>query len=120
MAETGDLQPLQNLNLLTELNLSRCFELTGQSLSESCSETTRLSRDWWNRWTSTASEPESIDGVEHRGMLRAYWSVPGIVWAKPASEFHWLISRDAGSIGKSQPITDVQCFWDEVDWSVNF
>ena len=34
LVETGDLQPLQNLNLLTYLNLERCYGLTGQSVSE--------------------------------------------------------------------------------------
>ena len=36
----GDLQALQNLNQLTELNLANCVNLTGQSVSESCSDTT--------------------------------------------------------------------------------
>ena len=31
--ETGDLQPLQNLNQLTTLNLRGCYGLTGQSVS---------------------------------------------------------------------------------------
>ena len=32
--EIGDLQPLQNLNQLTELNLQECMRLTGQSVFE--------------------------------------------------------------------------------------
>ena len=35
--DLGELQPLQNLNQLTELKLGGCYELTGQSESESCS-----------------------------------------------------------------------------------
>ena len=38
--ETGDLQPLQNLNQLTELSLEYCSQLTGQSVSEICGGTT--------------------------------------------------------------------------------
>ena len=34
LVETGDLQPLQNLNQLTELNLRWCKGLTGQSVSD--------------------------------------------------------------------------------------
>ena len=34
LVETGDLQPLQNLNQLTTLNLDFCRNLTGQSVSE--------------------------------------------------------------------------------------
>ena len=93
LAETGDLQPLQNLNLLTELDLTHCVNLIGQSVSGfvraqptaifirspfligtlgpisglvqlthlnlyycrnltgtiCCSETTRLSCDWWTQ-----------------------------------------------------------------------
>ena len=45
----GDLQALQNLNQLTELILGNCVNLTGQSVSESCSETTRALTDWWTQ-----------------------------------------------------------------------
>ena len=34
LVETGDLQPLQNLNLLTKLNLRECENLIGQSVSD--------------------------------------------------------------------------------------
>ena len=34
LVETGDLQPLQNLNQLTDLNLAYCKNLIGQSVSE--------------------------------------------------------------------------------------
>ena len=34
LVETGDLQPLQNLNQLTSLDLTECTQLTGQSVSE--------------------------------------------------------------------------------------
>ena len=34
LVETGDLQPLQNLNQLTKLNLADCDNLIGQSVSE--------------------------------------------------------------------------------------
>ena len=34
LVETGDLQPLQNLNQLTDLNLQYCENLIGQSVSE--------------------------------------------------------------------------------------
>ena len=44
--ETGDLQPLQNLNLSAYLNLERCFRLTGQSVSEICAGTTRELIHW--------------------------------------------------------------------------
>ena len=33
LVETGDLQPLQNLNQLTTLDLSVCYNLIGQSVS---------------------------------------------------------------------------------------
>ena len=93
LVETGDLQPLQNLNQLTTLNLEGCRNLigqsvsgfvwaqissspigrflgtldplsglsqlqelvlfntnfTGQSDSEICAGTTKLSRDWWKQ-----------------------------------------------------------------------
>ena len=42
----GDLQALQNLNQLTELNLEYCVNLTGQSVSESCSDTTSTRFHW--------------------------------------------------------------------------
>ena len=49
LVETGDLQPLQNLNQLTELKLMGCRQFTGQSVSEICAGTTKLSRDWWKQ-----------------------------------------------------------------------
>ena len=44
--ETGDLQPLQNLNQLTVLDLDECDQLTGQSVSEICVGTTRELTHW--------------------------------------------------------------------------
>ena len=40
LVETGDLQPLQNLNQLTHLDLENCVNLIGQSESEICTGTT--------------------------------------------------------------------------------
>ena len=34
LAEIGELQPLQNLNQLTDLNLGNCTQLIGQSVSD--------------------------------------------------------------------------------------
>ena len=44
----GTLEPLAGLSQLQELHL-RNTVFTGQSEHEFCGETTRLSRDWWNR-----------------------------------------------------------------------
>ena len=49
LVETGDLQPLQNLNQLTKLNLADCDNLIGQSVSEICAGTNLLSYDWWKQ-----------------------------------------------------------------------
>ena len=44
--DPGELQPLQNLNQLTELNLMLCENLIGQSVSEICAGTTRELTHW--------------------------------------------------------------------------
>ena len=48
---------------------------TGQSVSESCSGTTSELTHWWIRGSSSATEPESIDILEPRGMRASDWLV---------------------------------------------
>ena len=64
LVETGDLQPLQNLNLLTYLNLENCLGLTGQSVSEFVRAQLFSHVIGGNRRSSTAPESESIDVSE--------------------------------------------------------
>ena len=109
--DLGELQPLQNLNQLTELNLAGCYELTGQSESESCSETTSELTHWWNRGSSSTAESESIAGVEPPGMLASHWSVSFRICLETTRELtDWSIYRFAGAALKSQPITIAEYF----------
>ena len=64
LLETGDLQPLQNLNQLTVLDLSFCDKLIGQSVSEFVRAQLFSHVIGGNRRSSTAPESESIDVSE--------------------------------------------------------
>ena len=75
LVETGDLQPLQNLNQLTYLNLNYCKNLIGQSVSGFVREQPSPHVIGGTRRSSTAPEPESIDGVEPLELREAHWSV---------------------------------------------
>ena len=82
-----------------------------------CLGTTSELTHWWIRGSSSATEPESIDGVEPRVLRESHWSVS---FRKLFGHNQHVISladsRNTDSIGGLAPITIARCWWHEVYW----
>ena len=99
--ETGELQALQNLNQLTSLTLAGCYELTGQSESESCSGTTSTGFHWLIPGTLAP-----LAGLSQLQLLNVSYtnftgqSVSEFVWRQPGSHV-------IGGKGELQPLQNL-------------
>ena len=78
LVETGDLQPLQNLNQLTTLNLVGCRNLIGQSVSgfvraQSSQSTAIFFLDWRGFEPTTALTPILSAGIGIPGLIACFF-----------------------------------------------
>ena len=89
---TGDLQPLQNLNQLTELNLRECNQLTGKSVSENLWGATAAC-DFIGQFLGTLAPLSGLSQLQMLNLRTTNFtgqSIPEICGGTTSTAFHSL------------------------------